>query len=402
MIRPVFLILFFALVINIKAQPPAFSIIDSDGNPLSEVSIISGVPLLLNTNFVALRGEEVIFNENHETSSDVTPFEIGFPFSFYGEPYTRYYVGANGYITFDEPPRNPAPTLDSIPYNRLDPPYPLNSIFGAFKGWDVASGNYVTRATMGESPGRMLVLTWCDVPALESDSTGTFQIILHENGSIDIHLIRIPESDYAGNRTATGIQSSNPFIGMAVPGRNYGPWPPASSESWRFRWADNDYEVDTLPYSPVAVAEHIDWYEPDAIGGRRLLGSGSQLFVNPRLSTRYIAEITSCWGEVIAQAEIWVRVEGIFPNAFRPNSMHDNSTFRMPSIPGAAIVNYRLQIYNRWGQLVFETADHRVGWNGRMNNIGQECPQGVYHWILMVEQNGESPITNSGAVMLLR
>jgi len=369
---------------------------------MNEVSIISGVPLLLNTNFIAVRGDEVYFSDNHRTSSMDTPFEIGFPFEFYGQTYTRYYVGANGYITFDDPPRNPAPILTSIPFNTPDPQYPRNSIFGAFKGWDVAGGSYVTKITLGEFPDRKLVLTWCDVPALQSDSTGTFQIILYENGNIDIHLIRIPESNYAGNNTASGIQSADAFIGKPVPGRNYSSWPPASSESWRFSWTGSDYDVTSLTYSPFAVAEHIDWYEPNATGGRKWLGSDKQLLVNPKLSTRYIAEITSCWGEVIALAELRVTVEGIFPNAFRPNSMHGNSTFRMPSIPGAAISNYRMQIYNRWGQLVFETADANIGWNGHINNLGQECPPGVYYWILMVEQDGKSPITNGGAVMLLR
>lgn len=402
MIRSLFLILFFTLLLNTRAQTTAFSIVDDAGNPITELTIISGVPLLLSTNFNAVRGDEVFFSDNHRTSSIDTPYEIGFPFEFYGQTYLRYYAGANGYITFDDPPRNPAPILTSIPFNTPDPQFPRNSIFGAFKGWDIAGGNFVTKITLGEAPERMLVITWCDVPALQSDSTGAFQIVLHENGEIVIHLIRIPESNYAGNNTASGIQSSDPFRGLAPPDRNYSNWPPAAHESWKFFWTGSDYDVTSIPYSPFPVAEHIDWYEPDATGGRRWLGSDKQLQVSPKKSTRYIAEITSCWGEIIANAELMVTVEGVFPNAFFPNSTSENSTFKMPTVPGAVISNYRMQIYNRWGQLVFETTDVNNGWNGRMNNIGQECPSGIYQWILMVEQNGKSPITNSGSVMLLR
>jgi gliding motility-associated-like protein len=238
---------------------------------------------------------------------------------------------------------------------------------------------------------------------MQSEDNGTFQIILHESGEIEIHLIEIPFSNYAGNETAVGIHSSNPFQGLSAPQRNYGPWPPISRESWRFRWVNSDYLVESIDYEPFAVAENIYWYELEGATGRNLIGDQQQVSVTPKLSTRYLAEITSCWGEVIASAELSVIVEGVFPTAFNPRSTEvANRTFKMPSIPDAVVANYLLQIYNRWGQLVFETNDISTGWNGRMQNTGQECPAGVYHWIMMREDNGKTPLTNGGAVMLLR
>jgi len=35
-------------------------------------------------------------------------------------------------------------------------------------------------------------------------------------------------------------------------------------------------------------------------------------------------------------------------------------------------------VFNRWGELLFETHDVRIGWDGYFK--GQLCPQDVYVW----------------------
>jgi len=37
-----------------------------------------------------------------------------------------------------------------------------------------------------------------------------------------------------------------------------------------------------------------------------------------------------------------------------------------------------MTIWNRWGELVFETSDPNIAWNGRKYNTGQMLPLGVY------------------------
>lgn len=65
------------------------------------------------------------------------------------------------------------------------------------------------------------------------------------------------------------------------------------------------------------------------------------------------------------------------PNAFTPNEDAVNDIFKGVGIlPG--IRNFRFQIWNRWGEMVYASEDPTKGWNGRKSNSGQEAPPGVY------------------------
>lgn len=65
------------------------------------------------------------------------------------------------------------------------------------------------------------------------------------------------------------------------------------------------------------------------------------------------------------------------PNAFTPNSDGQNDVFK-PQGEGIDDGNYSFQVYDRWGQLVFETSSPEEGWDGTKN--GEPLPEGVYVW----------------------
>jgi gliding motility-associated-like protein len=85
------------------------------------------------------------------------------------------------------------------------------------------------------------------------------------------------------------------------------------------------------------------------------------------------------------------------PNAFVPNGV--NQEFRPAIRYPNAITSYRLQVYNRYGQLLFETADWSEGWNGKYQ--GRQQPQGSYVYRLQV-MYGEQVVEQEGVVVLLR
>lgn len=81
------------------------------------------------------------------------------------------------------------------------------------------------------------------------------------------------------------------------------------------------------------------------------------------------------------------RCEFYGPTAFSPNNDGVNDDFRPQT--GCEILEYNLQIFDRWGTLLFETADPDHSWNGMLN--GKLLPNGVYVWWLdyTVRENGQ-------------
>ncbi|MBL7690652.1 MAG: PKD domain-containing protein [Flavipsychrobacter sp.] len=65
------------------------------------------------------------------------------------------------------------------------------------------------------------------------------------------------------------------------------------------------------------------------------------------------------------------------PNAFTPNGDGINDYFLPRPLLARGLATFKLNIYNRWGQLIFETEKiEGRGWDGRLNGVDQ--PEGVY------------------------
>jgi len=88
------------------------------------------------------------------------------------------------------------------------------------------------------------------------------------------------------------------------------------------------------------------------------------------------------------------------PNAFSPDGDGFNEEFR-PILVGFQYEGYELLIFNRWGELVFETNNPLMGWNGFYNGVMAETE--VYVWKLRVRPE-DSRVTKEfiGHVTLLR
>lgn len=84
------------------------------------------------------------------------------------------------------------------------------------------------------------------------------------------------------------------------------------------------------------------------------------------------------------------------PNAFRPDGT--NSEFK-PVTTGFGGSDYLFQIYNRWGQLIFETTDPSKGWDGTYN--GKRSPQGTYIYRLIHNTVFNEPKSQEGTVTLI-
>ena len=87
------------------------------------------------------------------------------------------------------------------------------------------------------------------------------------------------------------------------------------------------------------------------------------------------------------------------PNAFTPNGDGHNDQFR-PRY-GTEISNYRMLIFNRFGQKLFETTDKLKGWDGKLS--GKPQATGTYVWLIQyVDRDTGKQVQLSGTVVLVR
>ncbi|MTI33533.1 T9SS type B sorting domain-containing protein [Xanthovirga aplysinae] len=85
-----------------------------------------------------------------------------------------------------------------------------------------------------------------------------------------------------------------------------------------------------------------------------------------------------------------------FPTAFTPNNDNKNDIFKIIVGFDKFIESVRLQIYNRWGELIYQGSE----WNGKIN--GQDAPKGNYLYSAIVTDLKGNTFQRSGGFVLIR
>jgi PKD repeat protein len=140
----------------------------------------------------------------------------------------------------------------------------------------------------------------------------------------------------------------------------------AASQLWRF--GDGESSVDLEPYH--------QYLEPGEYNVSLIVTSSDGCIDSATMDTPIIVD--------------WKEGEIRYANAFRWNhsgptgghwsdGAHEGMDFIFrPFLEN--VIDYQLQIFNRWGVLVFESFDINVGWDG-YNRDGNLVQQGVYVWL---------------------
>jgi hypothetical protein len=121
------------------------------------------------------------------------------------------------------------------------------------------------------------------------------------------------------------------------------------------------------------------------------------------------AELTNSAG-CITEAEIAIietcEARITVPNAFRPQSANETNTAFNIYSRFIDEDNFQVIIFNRWGEIVFESDDPQFRWNGgKLNNLNEPVPQGTYAYVIRYissfqPQLGEQ--VERGGVVVLR
>ncbi|MFN0013982.1 MAG: T9SS type B sorting domain-containing protein [Saprospiraceae bacterium] len=135
--------------------------------------------------------------------------------------------------------------------------------------------------------------------------------------------------------------------------------PPQNLTGFTFMWQETTVDTKTLPFTTESIEV--------VPGTNDTLGA----FV------RYILTVTSKDGcvQIVEKTFSLIFPKIGFPNAFTPDNDGNNDTFEMILFEGNAYVE-RMEIYNRWGGLVFESNDTNASWDGTFK--GERVPSDVY------------------------
>lgn len=112
----------------------------------------------------------------------------------------------------------------------------------------------------------------------------------------------------------------------------------------------------------------------------------------------YVAGSVNCFDTIQAKSISITKDGNLFiPNTFSPNGDGHNDLFR---VRGMAHPFFYLSVYNRWGELIFESKDQDTGWDGTYK--GMKVDPGVYGYYLKAGCEQEDEVFRKGNVTLIR
>jgi gliding motility-associated-like protein len=176
-----------------------------------------------------------------------------------------------------------------------------------------------------------------------------------------------------------------------------------------FLKADFDTYPDVCPNEPTKFTTlaqgHVvghSWQFGDGMTSAD--ASPSHVYAGPNANTSFVVSytVTDSFG-CKSTAEKTVRVYSscylAVPNAFTPNNDGKNDFLGPLNAIKAENLNFR--VYDRWGQMIFQTANWKHGWDGTFKGVPQ--PSGVYVWFLTyINRDTKEARQMKGTAVLIR
>lgn len=173
--------------------------------------------------------------------------------------------------------------------------------------------------------------------------------------------------------------------------------------------ADFDVYEDNCPNEAITftgkaqgkLSRH-DWDFGD--GGTGTGAAPVHVYAGPLRQTAYNVRYTvtdsfACTNTAQKKVVIYASCYLAVPTAFTPNGDGRNDVFGVANAVKAE--NLELLVFNRWGQMIFKTANWKQAWDGRVGGILQ--PTSVYVWYLRyTDRDTKKKIEQKGTVTLIR
>jgi gliding motility-associated-like protein len=148
----------------------------------------------------------------------------------------------------------------------------------------------------------------------------------------------------------TWVTTLNPLVEFTNNSEN------ASSYEWNFGDGSYGYGFEPIHLFPSEAADYVV-----AMTAMNEVGCSDTAYVSIHVEENLIYYV---------------------PNTFTPNDDEKNQVFLPVISQGFKPGTYLLRIFNRWGELVFESRDPNTGWGGDYGPNHTNCQSGAYTWVL--------------------
>ena len=155
---------------------------------------------------------------------------------------------------------------------------------------------------------------------------------------------------------------------------------------------DKPFPLQARPFGAQVLWQPATYLSNPTSASTNFQGSTDQLYTIRLETIAGCVTVDTQQVKIVKSAEIYV------PDAFTPNGDGLNDILR-PVLMGIKQLKF-FRVFNRWGQLVYETKTSRDGWDGRIKGVLQ--PHSVVVWVTEGVAVDGAVITRKGSAVLIR
>lgn len=226
-------------------------------------------------------------------------------------------------------------------------------------------------------------------------TTSTLQNPTHFYPSAGTYTVILTVTTFGG---CNNSNSSSPYI------INVYPYPIAAF-SQNSTTLDLPYDLLILNNMSTGASSYL-WSFGD--GGTSTTANPQYLYSSVGIYQIMLIATSSFGCSDTAYSQVTTTADVIFPNVFTPNSGGSSGGgYDLGSLTNdvffpytSGVTDFKFEIFNRWGELIFVSKDINIGWDGYYK--GELCQQDVYVWKAFIKLNNGKTFNKSGDVTLLR
>lgn len=223
--------------------------------------------------------------------------------------------------------------------------------------------------------------------------------LIKTNPSNVSHLYKIPGSYIAAISVTSGVQGSDPALGC-ISEPQFIKIDVLTKPKAEFGLTNNPAVVQEPIYfsdfsTPANNIKSWYWQFGDDAASSEQAPSHAYQYPGAYKLLLTITDLAGCQDTI--SKIIGINMLPQVPAAFSPN---DDNVNDLLHVMGGPFQGLNFKVYNNWGQLLFETTDQKIGWDGKWNGTPQ--PNGVYVWTLIADMYNNRQVKLNGDVTIIR